>query len=201
MRDDQDLTRDCNCLDIVQLSIKTNVHIPQLSLKIAQIEMIRPITLKPSLVQPHSKKDSSATSLPTLASTCKSSAIIQGTAVCSELSRYNRQLNAHSNIPIFGVVQSVFTHVAANIYAKIYWNKRTRLHNERVQLPQDWWGTPPWPRSSLFFFCNTNMAAVTWCKNALQVIYVSIKLTVNGRDYHVTIFPIVDNPCRWPFTT
>ena len=76
------------------------------------------------------------------------------------------------------MVQSVFTHVAANIYAKIYWNKRTRLHNKTVQLPQDWLGTPPWPRSFLFvFFCNTNMAAVTSCKNPL--IYCKHK--VNGK--------------------
>ena len=28
---------------------------------------------------------------------------------------------------------------------QIYWNKRKRLHNKRVQLPQDWFGTPTWP--------------------------------------------------------
>ena len=27
----------------------------------------------------------------------------------------------------------------------IYWNKRKRLHKRRVQLPQDWLGTPTWP--------------------------------------------------------
>ena len=27
----------------------------------------------------------------------------------------------------------------------IYWNKRKRLHKKRVQLPQDWFGTPTWP--------------------------------------------------------
>ena len=27
----------------------------------------------------------------------------------------------------------------------IYWNKRKRLHNKRVQLPEDWFGTPTWP--------------------------------------------------------
>ena len=25
---------------------------------------------------------------------------------------------------------------------QIYWNKRKRLHKKRVQLPQDWFGTP-----------------------------------------------------------
>ena len=26
-----------------------------------------------------------------------------------------------------------------------YWNKRKRLHKKRVQLPEDWFGTPTWP--------------------------------------------------------
>ena len=28
---------------------------------------------------------------------------------------------------------------------RIYCNKRKRLHTKRVQLPQDWFGTPIWP--------------------------------------------------------
>ena len=28
---------------------------------------------------------------------------------------------------------------------QIYWNKRKRLQKKRVQLPQDWFGTPTWP--------------------------------------------------------
>ena len=27
---------------------------------------------------------------------------------------------------------------------QIYWNNRKRLHKKRVQLPQDWFGTPTW---------------------------------------------------------
>ena len=27
---------------------------------------------------------------------------------------------------------------------QIYWNKRKHLHKKRVQLPQDWFGTPTW---------------------------------------------------------
>ena len=30
-------------------------------------------------------------------------------------------------------------------YMQIYWNKRKRLHKKRVQLPEDWFGTPTWP--------------------------------------------------------
>ena len=33
---------------------------------------------------------------------------------------------------------------------QIYWNKRKRLHKKRVQLPQDWFGTPIWPPFSCF---------------------------------------------------
>ena len=32
---------------------------------------------------------------------------------------------------------------------QIYCNKRKRLHKKRVQLPQDWFGTPIWPP----FYC------------------------------------------------
>ena len=28
---------------------------------------------------------------------------------------------------------------------QMYWNKRKRLQKKRVQLPQDWFGTPTWP--------------------------------------------------------
>ena len=28
---------------------------------------------------------------------------------------------------------------------QIYWNKGKRLHKKRVQLPEDWFGTPTWP--------------------------------------------------------
>ena len=28
---------------------------------------------------------------------------------------------------------------------QIFWNKRKRLHKKRLQLPQDWFGTPTWP--------------------------------------------------------
>ena len=30
-------------------------------------------------------------------------------------------------------------------FMQIYWNKRKRLHKKRVQLPEDWSGTPTWP--------------------------------------------------------
>ena len=28
---------------------------------------------------------------------------------------------------------------------QIYWNNRKRLHEKRVELPEDWFGTPTWP--------------------------------------------------------
>ena len=45
---------------------------------------------------------------------------------------------------------------------QIYWNKRKRLHEKRVQLPQDLFGTPTWPPfQTVSLFWDTNMAAVT----------------------------------------
>ena len=35
---------------------------------------------------------------------------------------------------------------------QISWNKRKRLHKKRVQLPEDWFGTPTW---SPFHFFGT----------------------------------------------
>ena len=48
-----------------------------------------------------------------------------------------------TDLSLWFYLYSVFTHVAS-IYA-IYWNKRKRLHKKRVQLPEDWFGTPTWP--------------------------------------------------------
>ena len=43
---------------------------------------------------------------------------------------------------------------------QIYWNKRKRLHKKRVQLPQDWFGTPRWPPwrhvKTLYNACPSN---------------------------------------------
>ena len=30
-------------------------------------------------------------------------------------------------------------------YMQIYWNKRKWSHKKRIQLPEDWFGTPTWP--------------------------------------------------------
>ena len=46
---------------------------------------------------------------------------------------------------------------------QIDWNKRKRLHKKRVQLPQDWFGTPYMAQVLLFW--DTNMATVTACEN------------------------------------
>ena len=42
---------------------------------------------------------------------------------------------------------------------QMYWNKRKRLHKKRIQLPQDWFGTPTWP--PFHCFEHQYMAAVT----------------------------------------
>ena len=38
-------------------------------------------------------------------------------------------------------------------------NKRKRLHKKRVQLPQDWFGTPTWPP----FHCFGTPIWLAWC--------------------------------------
>jgi len=48
---------------------------------------------------------------------------------------------------------------------QIYWNKRKRLHKKRVQLPEDWFGTPTWP--PFHCFGTPDMAAVKSCENTL----------------------------------
>ena len=50
---------------------------------------------------------------------------------------------------------------------EIYWSKRKYLRKKRVQLPQDWLGTPTWPPFDCF--CTTKMAAVTSCVNFLSI--------------------------------
>ena len=40
---------------------------------------------------------------------------------------------------------------------QIHWNKRKRLQKKRAQLPEDWFGTPIWPRKlsvKLLFQCQ-----------------------------------------------
>ena len=48
---------------------------------------------------------------------------------------------------------------------QIYWKKRKRLHKKRIQIPQDWFGTPTWP--PFHCFGTPNMAAVTSSENTL----------------------------------
>ena len=47
---------------------------------------------------------------------------------------------------------------------QMYWNKRYCLHKKRVQLLQDWFGTPPW-------LGNTDMAALGVMRKRSFVIY------------------------------
>ena len=51
---------------------------------------------------------------------------------------------------------------------QIYWNKRKCLHKKRVQLPQDWFGTPTWPPFYSFYcFFFIIVVSVTSYENAL----------------------------------
>ena len=50
---------------------------------------------------------------------------------------------------------------------QIYWNKRKCLHKKRVQLPEDWFGTPTWPP----FHCFGTPIWPPWCH--VKTIYSS----------------------------
>ena len=51
---------------------------------------------------------------------------------------------------------------------QIYWNKRKRLHKKRIQLPQEWFGTPI-NMAAVSLFRDTNTAAMTSCENTQSV--------------------------------
>ena len=66
------------------------------------------------------------------------------------------QCHLISQIPVFlKLVAAPLNHAMKSVYRvfsltcsasmQIYWNKRERLHKKRVQLPEDWFGTPTWP--------------------------------------------------------
>ena len=64
---------------------------------------------------------------------------------------------------------------------QIYWNKRKRLHKKRVQLPEDWFGTPTWPP----FHCFGTPILPPWCH---------VK-TLNTYNYH--LFSLFQSIFRW----
>ena len=55
---------------------------------------------------------------------------------------------------------------------QIYWNKRKRLHKKRVQLPEDWFGTPIWPpwRHVKTLYCN----ALSQLQQLIKLLYNNI---------------------------
>ena len=54
---------------------------------------------------------------------------------------------------------------------QIYWNKRKHLHKKRVQLPQDWFGTPTWPPwrhvETLYCFRRSRCRRLRRCVSSL----------------------------------
>ena len=63
----------------------------------------------------------------------------------------------------------------------IYWNKRKRLHKKKVQLPQDWFGTPTWPP----FHCFGTPIWPPW--RHVKTLY----WTVNRKDLEQVKFVLV----------
>ena len=58
----------------------------------------------------------------------------------------------------------------------IYWNKRKRLHKKRVQLPQDFLGTPTWPP----FHCFGTPIWPPW--RHVKTLYTVLRFTEWGRE-------------------
>ena len=45
---------------------------------------------------------------------------------------------------------------------QIYWKKRKRFHKKRIQIPQDWFGTPTWPPFHCFLGHQYGRRDVKW---------------------------------------
>ena len=60
---------------------------------------------------------------------------------CSQVRRGNRGNSVRDMAPHKNRVFSLTWPASM----QIYWNKRKRLRKKRVQLPEDWFGTPTWP--------------------------------------------------------
>ena len=64
---------------------------------------------------------------------------------------------------------------------QIYRNKRKRLHKKRVQLPQDWFGTPTWPP----FYCFGTPIWPPW--RHVKTLYSAAYYSDNNWD---TFYPL-----------
>ena len=53
-------------------------------------------------------------------------------------------------------------------YMQIYWEKRKRLNKKRIQLPEDWFGTPTWP--PFHCFGTPIWPSVTSCENTQSIV-------------------------------
>ena len=92
---------------------------------------------------------------------------------------------------------------------QIYWNKRKRLHKKRVQLPQDWFGTPTWPP----FYCFgtpiwpqwRHVKTLYWLRNLLIFPFYSkwksgqLVLSVHFELQVDNPWPNWRNLAKWPF--
>ena len=82
---------------------------------------------------------------------------------------------------------------------QIYWNKRKRLHKKRVQLPQDWFGTPTW----LPFHCFGTPTWPPW--RHVKTLYCSRKgfgaLSSSPHSWMFTSVSVGSNPRPYLFAT
>ena len=59
-----------------------------------------------------------------------------------ELARRRPRIVPQGAQKLYGCLQSVFSHLCSSCVN--FCDKRKRFHRKRVQLPQDWFGTPTW---------------------------------------------------------
>ena len=67
-------------------------------------------------------------------------------------------------------------------FMQMYWNKKKRLHKKRVQLPQDWFGTPTWPP----FHCFGTPRWPPW--RHVKTLYTFTKHTKHSLSWPFTVY-------------
>ena len=82
---------------------------------------------------------------------------------------------------------------------QIYWNKIRCLHKKRVQLPEDWYGTPVWPpwrHVKLLYSSNRYKLIkyqVTFCSGKFWIIRLRVLINLFTNSSHFLFFNHIAN--------
>ena len=82
---------------------------------------------------------------------------------------------------------------------QIYWNKIKCLHKKRVQLPEDWYGTPIWPPwrhvKTLYSSncCKLIKYEVTFCSEKFGIIRPRVQINLFTLSSHFLFFNHIAN--------